>query len=234
MKCTRPDHSGMTSVDSIMTAPPITAHDTEPLVEIVRRMHEHRVGSVVVVKERVPIGIVTERDVLRVAAGVDSLDAMQVGQAMTTPVDTIEADLDPAGSLTTMRERGYRHMPVTRHGELVGVVSLRDLARLATIGPADVPRGLKGVVVADTAVGDVRGQEGFYHYREYSAVDLAQSRPLEDVWRLLFDSALPTTIDERAAFEQEVLPLRALPARVRDVLPAIARVSTPLDCLRTA
>ena len=35
----------------------------------------------------------------------------------------------------------------------------------------NAPAGLKGVVVADTAVGDVRGTEGFYHYRDHSAVE---------------------------------------------------------------
>ena len=60
--------------------------------------------------------------------------------------------------------------------EVVGVVSLRDLMRVAQIGPTEVPRGLKGVVVSDTEVGDVRGSEGFYHYRQYSAPELARNR----------------------------------------------------------
>ncbi|MGC5412573.1 citrate/2-methylcitrate synthase, partial [Streptomyces sp. DT225] len=51
--------------------------------------------------------------------------------------------------------------------------------------PLDVPRGLAGVVVTDTALGDVRGREGFYHYRQYSAVELAQTRSFEDVWYLM-------------------------------------------------
>ncbi len=50
-------------------------------------------------------------------------------------------------------------------GDLVGVVSLRDLMGIARLRPADetsedVPRGLEGVVVAETAVGDVRGPRG--------------------------------------------------------------------------
>jgi hypothetical protein len=35
----------------------------------------------------------------------------------------------------------------------------------------EAPRGLKGVIVTDTVLGDVRGAEGFYHYREFSAVN---------------------------------------------------------------
>ncbi len=224
----------MTTVESIMTAPPIAAGSSEPLTEAVRRMHEHRIGSVVVLKEQHPVGIVTERDVLRVAATHGDLAGLSVQDAMTTPVDTVPTDLDAAAALSTLRERGYRHMPVTRDGELVGVVSLRDLARLATIGPADVPRGLKGVVVADTTVSDVRGNEGFYHYRQHSAIDLATNRPFEDVWRLLIDGSLPATRVERDTFRAETDPLRPLPPSVLEVLPAVARTSTPLEGLRTA
>jgi citrate synthase len=99
---------------------------------------------------------------------------------------------------------------------------------------AAVSRGLKGVVVADTAVGDVRGSEGFYHYRQYSAIDLAAARPLEDVWRLMIDGELPGTAAERSRFSGEVGALRAVPPAVAAVLPAIARVSEPLAGLRTA
>ena len=216
-----------------MTAPVVTGLADEPLVRAIRRMHEHRVGSVVVVKDRVPVGIVTERDVLAVADS-GRLDELRVGDVMTTPAEAIDESLDVAAALQMMRERGFRHMPVVRHDDLVGVVSMRDLARLATIGPAEVPRGLKGVVVADTEVGDVRGAEGFYHYRQYSAVELATSRPLEDAWRLLVDGSLPATPAERSSFADEVRALRAVPPTVAAVLPAIALASEPLDGLRTA
>ncbi|MBT2378921.1 MULTISPECIES: citrate synthase [unclassified Streptomyces] len=99
-----------------------------------------------------------------------------------------------------------------------------------------VPRGLAGVVVTDTALGDVRGREGFYHYRQYSAIELAQTRDFEDVWYLLFHGELPDRA-EAAAFAARTAGLRALPADVREALPAIARagaVSGPLAGLRTA
>ncbi|MEU9331883.1 citrate synthase/methylcitrate synthase [Streptomyces sp. NPDC048290] len=86
---------------------------------------------------------------------------------------------------------------------------------------ADVPRGLAGVVVADTEVGDVRGREGFYHYRQYSAVDLARHRSFEDVWHLLVHGELPDPV-RGAAFAAETAALRRLPEEVTAVLPAIA------------
>jgi len=56
---------------------------------------------------------------------------------------------------------------------------------------ADAPAGLEGVVVAHTQIGDVRGLEGFYHYRQYDAIELNRRRTLEDVWHLLFRGHLP-------------------------------------------
>ena len=108
--------------------------------------------------------------------------------------------------------------------------------RPAGVEPAvfpEIARGLKGVVVARTEVGDVRGSEGFYHYRQHSAIDLARTRPLEDVWQLVLDGALPTTAAGRAAFRDELRPLRRIPAPVAPLLPSIAAMSEPLQGLRT-
>jgi citrate synthase len=102
---------------------------------------------------------------------------------------------------------------------------------------APMPPGLKGVAVTDTEIGDVRGLEGFYHYRQYSATELAERRSLEDVWRLLLDGSLPADASARRAFELEVRPQRSIPGPVRDLLPGIAatvRGAGPLDGLRTA
>ncbi|MFF9279665.1 citrate synthase/methylcitrate synthase [Streptomyces griseosporeus] len=100
----------------------------------------------------------------------------------------------------------------------------------------EVPRGLAGVVVTDTEIGDVRGLEGFYHYRQYSAVELAQTRGFEDVWHLLVHGELPDA-DRGAAFAARTAALRRLPDEVRAALPAVAAAtgaSGPLAGLRTA
>ncbi|MEV5985562.1 citrate synthase/methylcitrate synthase [Streptomyces sp. NPDC052051] len=99
----------------------------------------------------------------------------------------------------------------------------------------DVPRGLAGVVVTDTALGDVRGREGFYHYRQYSAVELAQTRGFEDVWHLMVHGELPDAA-QRSAFAARTAKLRRLPDDVRAALPAVAAASSgsgPLAGLRT-
>jgi citrate synthase len=103
-----------------------------------------------------------------------------------------------------------------------------------TMTDAAVPRSLKGVIVADTALGDVRGLEGFYHYRQYSAPDLAATRTLEDVWYLLLEGELPTRA-ERDAYTARIAALRVLPDELLAMLPSVAASSrVPLGGLRTA
>ncbi|RFC71842.1 citrate synthase/methylcitrate synthase [Streptomyces sp. AcE210] len=105
-----------------------------------------------------------------------------------------------------------------------------------TATPVDVPRGLAGVVVTDTELGDVRGREGLYHYRQYSAVELAQTRSFEDVWHLMIQGELPDA-EQSAAFAARTAALRRLPDDVRAALPVIARagaLSGPLAGLRSA
>src|SRR6516165_2186992 len=215
------------TVNDIMSTPVVTAQPAETVATVAQRMHDHRVGSVVVVDsaERA-IGILTERDMLNLAsAGADSSTA-KVSEWMTSNPDVVAPDLDARDAFGALADHGYRHIPVVAGGRLVGIVSMRDLMRVAMIQPADaqaheIPKGLEGVVVADTTIGDVRGLEGFYHYRQYSAVDLAKTRPLEDVWYLLFKGRLPETLAEREAFAADIRPRRTIPATVADVLPAI-------------
>jgi citrate synthase len=94
----------------------------------------------------------------------------------------------------------------------------------------DVPRGLANVVVAETQLGDVRGQEGFYHYRQYSAVELARTRSVEDVWQLLLDGRLPTPA-ERETFAAEIALATPLSAELRRARPLIAASTAGADAL---
>ena len=104
---------------------------------------------------------------------------------------------------------------------------------LRTMTVIDVPRGLAGVAVAETSVGDVRGEEGFYHYHEYDATTLARRWSFEDVWRLLVDGALPADDTERAAFAAETAALRPLPPSIDGVVGAVSSLGSPDAELRS-
>jgi citrate synthase len=158
---------------------------------------------------------------------------------MTPEPDCLETEATIDDAWEQLGSHGYRHIPVvTRGGEVKGIVSRRALVAMAQLRPAGetamvAPPGLKGVVVAETALGDVRGSEGFFHYRQYSAPELAAERTYEDVWHLMFEGELPRSLAERSAFAEEIAPLRRLPDALLDVLVAIAPSTSPMDGLRT-
>jgi citrate synthase len=101
-------------------------------------------------------------------------------------------------------------------------------------GLIDVPAGLNGVAAADTAIGTVHGDEGFYHYREHDATELARTVALEDVWHLLDTGALPSS-QEAMAFRAEIAGRRQVPVSLRPLIDVVATStgSAPLARLRT-
>lgn len=236
-----PNSASSSHVSGIMTQPPITIGQMSTIADAGKLMVEHNVGSLIVCENDKVIGILTERDLLRFSAsGAQSAHAT-VSEWMTLDPDTVEPDTEVTKAWQTLSEHGYRHIPVVKDRVLFGVVSMRDLLRVAQIRPVsepaiDVPRGLEGVIAAETSVGGVRGREGFYHYREYSAVDLAHKRSLEDVWCLLFEGFLPDRVTEEY-FAEKIRDLREIPESVKQLLPEIVRVAprfVPLDALRSA
>jgi citrate synthase len=226
-----------TAVEALMSSPPVTCSADASLTEATSLMDSRQIGSVVVTDRRSIVGILTERDLLRAAATRADPITESVRQWMTADPDVLDLADEVGEAWSGLTHHHYRHLPVVDDGRLVGVVSLRDLLSVAQLRPAaehsiDVPRGLEGVVVAETSVGDVRGQQGLYHYRQYSATDLAAERPLEDVWQLLFDGDLPDR-EQAVLFAHEVSGLRQIPDGLAALLPTLARRGAPLDALRT-
>ncbi len=95
----------------------------------------------------------------------------------------------------------------------------------------DVPRGLNGVVAAETTISDVDGDAGVYHYRGFSAVELARTRSFEDVWHLLVVGALPDAADS-AAFAARVAAAQADPDLGRLTARVDVLTADPLAALR--
>lgn len=97
------------------------------------------------------------------------------------------------------------------------------------------PPGLSGVIVADTKIGQVRGQEGFFHYRQYDATTLAREVSFDEVWHLMIEGSLP---DGRQLAAWRARVADAAPGDdLRDELVDVLRRSAsddPLVSLRTA
>jgi signal-transduction protein with cAMP-binding, CBS, and nucleotidyltransferase domain len=103
------------------------SHDA-PVKEAAQRMKNERVGSLFVEKAGALVGIVTDTDVVRrgVADGSD-LTKTQVQTIMTSPIATIESNRTMQDAHDMMGDLSVRHLGVTEKGQLVGIVSVRDL-----------------------------------------------------------------------------------------------------------
>jgi CBS domain-containing protein len=115
---------------------PVYCTGDTPVKSALSRMHEARVGSIVVVDaERRPIGIFTRHDVLdRVALAERALDT-PIAEVMTRVPFTLESSATANDAALLIARRGLRHVPVTQHGVLSGVITERDLfsARRVTL-----------------------------------------------------------------------------------------------------
>jgi CBS domain-containing protein len=113
----------------IMTSGVVTATAGATALEVARLMRDHRVGSVVLVDSAAkPVAMLTDRDLtLRVfAEGVDSAAAALEHASRPLVCGDPEMELDEAAAL--MVQHRVRRLPVVRGEELVGIVTLDDIA----------------------------------------------------------------------------------------------------------
>jgi CBS domain-containing protein len=119
----------VTTVGEIMTREVFVTEPTVSVAEVASSMLRSRIGSAVVMQGSMLLGIVTERDVLRAAAGGSDPSASRVSEWMTADPVTSEADVDVDEAIELMMSHGFRHLPVLEDGRIVGIVSLRDIVR---------------------------------------------------------------------------------------------------------
>lgn len=91
-------------------------------------MAKHKIGAVPVTESGRLIGIFTERDLIsRVIAREVNPDATRLSDVMSPDPQTIDAAEAPGKALQMMRDGGFRHLPVMQKGQLLGIVSIRDI-----------------------------------------------------------------------------------------------------------
>ena len=117
----------MDSVSSLVKRLPVSVSPDTSVREAARIMYDNGVGSVIVVVEGKPVGVFTERDLLKLVATGVSLDARIEG-VMSKNVITVKTGDSIIKAATLMSENRIRHLPVVdEKGELVGVISIRDI-----------------------------------------------------------------------------------------------------------
>ena len=120
----------MAAVRDVMSTTLLTVEATETLTGAAAQMHERGVGAALVLNGELLSGILTERDVLR-AVATGGVEGTKVGAWMTHDPDTIDPGDTPGQAAAMMLRGGFRHLPVLEGGTPVGIVSIRDLMRVA-------------------------------------------------------------------------------------------------------
>lgn len=118
----------MSTVSRIMSKNPKTVGPAVSIVSAAKKMRTARVGSLLVKKGKQLVGIVTDTDIVRRAVATSKpLGRLTVDKIMTTPLCTIEGSESVDDAQEMMGDLDVRHLAVTKGGEIVGVVSVRDV-----------------------------------------------------------------------------------------------------------
>jgi CBS domain-containing protein len=114
-------------VRDVMTHPAITEDEDALVAKLAGGMKLLGIGSVVITKENKPVGIVTDRDIIKVIMEGKSPSRVKAKEIMSSPLMTIESDASLGHACKFLIEKGIRRLPVIAEGELVGIVSLRNI-----------------------------------------------------------------------------------------------------------
>jgi len=127
----------VTKVRDVMNRKLISVDVKASVRDAVNRMIEKDIGSVVVTREGKPVGILTERDVLKkvisTRRGPMDPSLIKAEDVMTTPLITIDAEASLGEASMLMVKNNIRRLLVTEDGNIVGIFTNKDLLK-GTLG----------------------------------------------------------------------------------------------------
>lgn len=143
---------GEVTIREVMTREYVGVSESDTVRGAVELMHEEGTGSVIVLRGNDPIGIVTESDVLELVADGSDPDTTDVSTVMSRPVVSMAGDRSLSDAARAMTQQGIRRLLVTENGDLVGVLTERDvisvsasLSSVSSVRDAESPVGLDRV-----------------------------------------------------------------------------------------
>ena len=128
----------------------VTVSAKSSVAEAIRTMHAQKVGAVLVPDaDGCPVGIFTERDVVRMfASGDRELERLPVEARMTCAIVLGKLSMSVDEALGLMTERRFRHLPVIEDGNLLGMVSIGDLVKIRLDETAQEAQALRAYIAS--------------------------------------------------------------------------------------
>jgi signal-transduction protein with cAMP-binding, CBS, and nucleotidyltransferase domain len=204
-------------VKEIMTTQLTSARTTETISRVVEIMVTADVGRVIITDADVPVGIFTEKDVLkRVVNERIDLQQTSIREVMTSPIQAVAEETHILDALGRMYQGNFRHLLVRgRRGTIVGIVSMRRILKIAV----ELGQGLSET----RTVGEIMSGE---------ILTVDEGRPISESTELMMkknSSAVVVTQEQRA---KGIFTERDLLTRVINKLPDITE--TPVGKVMTA
>jgi CBS domain-containing protein len=117
-------------VRDIMTKDIVTIDEGETALEAARIMSQKGISSLIVVKDEVPKGIITERDFIKkICAKQLEISQVKINSIMSRIRTVADPDTPIEVAVQRMANRGIRRLPVMQEGKVVGIITVTDLAR---------------------------------------------------------------------------------------------------------
>ena len=118
-----------TRVRQVMTKKLVSIKTIDQPIVAMQVMTKNDIGSVVVTKDGKPVGILTERDIMRRVCPEERCGKVTAEESMSNPLITIEAEATLGEAEELMTDEGIRRLLVVEKGEIVGIVTQKDLMR---------------------------------------------------------------------------------------------------------
>jgi CBS domain-containing protein len=118
------------AVSNIMTKAVVTIDENRTALEAARLMSERRISSLIVIKDGMPQGILTERDFIKkVCAKELHISQVKIANIMSKIRTYAEPDTPIEVAVQRMVNQRIRRLPIMQEGQVVGIVTVTDLAR---------------------------------------------------------------------------------------------------------
>jgi CBS domain-containing protein len=124
----RDDTVALVRINEVMTQGVVTAETGDSLRRVGELMRDRNVGSVVICEGGRPVGVITDRDLALVVVADDVTPDGDAGEHASRPLVTGEVEMDIEEAVALMVQHRIRRLPVTSGEDLVGIVTIDDLA----------------------------------------------------------------------------------------------------------
>jgi CBS domain-containing protein len=122
--------TGIKAKDAMVTKV-VTAIPSQSVLEISKIMKDQDVGSVVVIENGKPVGIVTREDIVNKVVAENKSNFLMIKEIMTGNLVTCSPDCDISEVAMLMAKHGYERIPIISMDNLVGIISAREIAKVA-------------------------------------------------------------------------------------------------------